>query len=1276
MISNSGYEPHSSAPAADPHSFFPLLPVASFLLFSLATWANAAVPLADIARGEAADRLTRPQILSLFRGYASLGMRAEAAAVLEKRVHLGDIPPEEAAPLFEEIVVEQSRGNDAGKLLSVCETALRAGARTPMVLYSYGTGLRMAGRQGDGSDILAQIGAESPLHPYALYAIGQIAAERGDVDAASDIFRRVREMVEGREGGEPLARRALRSQAELLLTRGRPEEAASIYEALARKGRDPLDLVGRAASRTGKVADEGGPPPDAVAAWPARQRVLLSLLQGGLARERGQFSSAADRLARAEQELRSSPLPAAAGVSESPERGSGGETLRLLIENHRSQRQNLSSVMSVADPAVLRESVVELLLGLLFMDHAIYSAKGALPAGPPIPEAAPLSQREIEEIFQRIEQAALDGLEVDRLVEDLAAKLDTLQNLAHPLQRYRLLTSLEKSQGEIHEIKERIRQRRETALTEMERKNRTAVTGLLKDLGRFLEELTAIRVASGEIREFTRRHFSLLRRDMEEEKASTEAHLRRIREALAFDNERFAALLPSVRAFEERERTALRERKAQELLDLGPVVRRQLADALVARARFLRKNPSEGGGRESLAAVEKAASYLSGAQLSARDRRECALQIGSFLAEGDGLWEPFPGRLAGEKETAMIAALLPVLTEGADGWERREEGLYLAAVLRMRVRDKDAASAARDFLARFPSSPLAGDIAIRLGHESLLSGKEAEATAFYRIAAEGANPESMAVGRYMLGWARFQNGDPEGAAGELTRPLSLSSFRCNGPSSFEEAVLTLAVRAWKEIPLERLSAYGPVESGSCGGKRLLVSLGESEERRGEAARAARVYDVLSRRFSGGEAAWIYEKKSVEEFLRAGKWEEALSRALSLAGKYGPGSAWAESRSLSVREKARMDLMGMLKSLSERMFDEGIRSGERPTMAGAAAGIKKYFALEGGDDSTSEGSLQLKWAIASLASGDRKTGQALLLEILGYQEGDAVGEKAAILYAETMIAGFERKEETAEDAEDAAVLLLSNFPSEKAATLAYRAAAAFLGAREYERAARTAGEVETCWAAPRNLLQEARLIQAEASLSMNDLDAGRNRASGILKDTPTESETGVRERARDLYLLSSLKEVEARTARREWIGAAKMLEETGERFPDSAETSDYFLRAVRLYRLGEDVNGVLRVGLLFLRKFPDRPESVEVAGILGPCLEEREEYGRAADLYAGVAERFPKSVQAPLFLFRAARLFGDHGRPDAARKRFSSYRSKYSNPRWMNAYASLSVGLLS
>ena len=120
----------------------------SVMAFPLLSPAGTSLP--EMARLEASDAVTIDGNRSLFKGYMSLGLLSEAASLLERRVRLGVFPAEAAAPLFEEVVSAQGRYDDPGRLVAVCETAIRSGSRTPLILYSYGTGLRgIRGRVGD-----------------------------------------------------------------------------------------------------------------------------------------------------------------------------------------------------------------------------------------------------------------------------------------------------------------------------------------------------------------------------------------------------------------------------------------------------------------------------------------------------------------------------------------------------------------------------------------------------------------------------------------------------------------------------------------------------------------------------------------------------------------------------------------------------------------------------------------------------------------------------------------------------------------------------------------------------------------------------------------------------------------------------------------------------------------------------------------------------------------------------------------------------------------------
>ena len=1236
--------------------------------------ARASVSLTEMGRIEAADVAKQDNTLALFRGYLSLGLYPEAASLLERRVRVMVFSPPAAAPLFDVLVDAQGRFDSPERLIAVCKTAINNGSRTPQILYFYGMGLRsVRGRLKEASEALAQVGPGSPYHLLALYALGQIAAERGDVAAAEELFRRV-EQGAGRPGGSGnLARRAARSRAEILIAAGRGAEAAPVFKALLREENEPLDRVGLASAGTDPVSALERLPAEMTAKLPLRERIRFLLLFGGLARESGRYELAVDRLTRAGKELEEALSGASALPPAPTDRFETVESLRLQIERLQSLRKGLESTEPLPEEAV-RADALELLVGLLLADRTVSRAAGEMPSA----GYRFFTSSEIGEIVRRIEEVVLDGADVDRIAEQLPAMLNTLRDVSRPsmLSRYPDPREWSRIEGgdEIQILWEKFRQRRSVAVEGIVSARDRDASLLLRDLWLYIRDLGVIRSVSPETWEITLYHFRMAGKGKEQTGEAVKSFRRTIRETVVFADGRLKELLPAVQTLEIREQAAARERRKPELIALRAVVFRQLADALIAQARGLRQDPRKEARKESFAALERAVSLLSGDRLTPTDAADVAVQAGSLLAEGSGRWEPFTGRGAGEKEKEIIARILPLLPVEAPQGSKREESLYLQATFRRAVKDPGAGSAAREFLEKYPASPLSAEIGIRLGHDAFLAGDTGGAVARYRAAAETGDPETSAAARYMLAWIRSQAGDVGGTIRELSHPLSAPSFPCGDPSPFEQAVLALSVRTWEKLPPEMLEAYPPVKGGTCGGKVLLTALWEAEEMRGKVVRAAKVRDVAARRFPSDEGLAALEMRMVGALLRAGQDREALARALALRGKYGPGSAWAQSQPAPVREKAAAELAGMLKNLSERKFDEGIRSGDRSGMSSAATLIGEYFDLKDGESTDEDGELRLKWAIALLGSGDREGGVLLLEELVGEQRGDVTGERAAVLYAETMIAGYERNESSAENAEDAALLLLGEHPSEKAVSLALRGSSAFLAGREYGRARRLAEEVEGSRFAPPTMLAQARLIQAEAALFEGDLAAARGKAALVPADPAAGGDAGSATRAKDLYLLSSLKEVDEKVSSGDPMGAAATLEELSLRFPDAPEAPLYLLRAMRLCAQGGDAEGAIRSGSRFLRDFPRREEAPEAAGVVGPLLEGRKEFARAGDLYEGVALRFPNNEVSPRFLIHAARLAEAHGPPEAAERRFTAYRARYPSPAWMWTYATLSVGL--
>jgi tetratricopeptide (TPR) repeat protein len=1249
----------------------------SAILLSIAVTsvpAHALVSLTEMARIEAADAPSQDNTLALFHGYLGLGLLPEAASLLERRVRMMILPIPAAAPLFDVLVDAQGRFDSPERLITLCETAMLNGGRTPQVLYFYGTGLRsVRGRLGEASAVLGQVGPGSPYHHLALYSLGQIAAGRRDFATAEELFRRVEQEDGGPGGSRNLAGRAARSRAEILIASGRGAEAVPVFEALLREENNPLDRIGLASAGTNPVSALDRLPAEMTAGLPLKERIQYLLLLGGQARESGRHELAVESLTRAGRELDEVISPASPPPTEPRARSDTLESLRLQIERLRSLRQRMESTESRTEEAV-RTDALELLVGLLFADWTVSRAAAETSSA----GGRFLTSAGIVEVVRRIEEVALDGVDVDRFVEQLSATLRTIQNVSRSSVLSPDLDRREKGKleggDEILMLWEEFRQRRSVAVDGIVSARDKDASLLLRNLWLYKRELDVIRSSSPETYEITLKHLGIPRKRKERPGEAREPFRKKIGEIVAFTDGRLMELLKASKILEKEERTAAWERRKPELIGLRAVVFRQLADAFIAEARGLRQDPREEARMKFFAALEQLISLLSGDRLTRTDAADVAVHAGSLLAEGRGRWEPFPGRSAGEREKEMIARILPLLPTKAPSGLRRDQSFYLQVALRLAVKDPGARSAARKFLEEYPASPLAAEIGVRLGHEALLAGDTLGAVARYRAAAEAGEPGTSAAARYMLAWIRFQSGDVDGSVRELTHPLSAPSFPCRDPSPFEQAVLALSARAWEESPLERLDSYPPVKAGTCGGKVLLTALWEAEEKHGEMGRAVQVSDIAALRFPSDEGAAVLAMKTVETLLRVGQDREALARALTLREKYGPWSAWAQSQSAPTREKAAAGLAGMMKNISERKFDEGIRSEGRSAMSSAAMWIGEYFAMKGGDPSGEDGELRLKWAIALLRSGDREGGVLLLKKLAGEKRGDITGERAAVLYAETMITGYERKESTAEDTEDAALLLLAEHPTEKAVSLALRASTAFLAGQEYGRARRLSEEVEGSRSATSGMLAQARLIQAEAALFEGDLAAARGKAALVPDDPAAEGDTGIATRAKDIYLLSSLKEAHGMDSSGDAMGAAAILEELSLRFPDAPETPLYLLRAMRLHAQGGNGEGAVRSGLRFLKEFPRREETAEVAAVVGPLLEERKEFARAGDLYESIATRSPDNEVSPRLLFRAARLAELHGPPGAAERQFSAYRARYPAPTWMWTYATLSLGL--
>ncbi|HEY7586800.1 MAG TPA: hypothetical protein VH866_09865 [Candidatus Deferrimicrobiaceae bacterium] len=1075
----------------------------------------------------------------------------------------------------------------------------------------------------------------------------------------------------------PVFSRAMRAQAELLLLMGRTAEAARTLEGLPQGESSLAESVGIAMVAADPYSALENLPADLIAAEPLRGKVLFLIIKAGIARQQGRFASAVADLTRADDEIRDALSGKSSLFPPRTRSGGAGSAVEAFLQAQATARQRLASRRAGENGSAVRDHAVDLLMALLLLDRY---------AGQPLPygsSASMAGERSagatvmIEPVLNGIERFFMEGIEhtktaakwasvlrdVDRFMDEFRERTGSTREPGRATRRDLLLHRLEKGQAEVRRFHKGIRHLWEAELAGID-PGENSVSRLLREFGLYLNELDGVRIAISEAQAFAGMNIWKTRHRKGPAGYSQAPMADVVRDTLALSDSWTASLLPSIRHRQDQARMVLQEREKRDLSAMRPLVRRHLADALVAEAWSSRRSPRADAQHRYRAAVARAAGLLAEGDLARPDRLDTAINIGFLLAGGTERWERFPGRHAGEWEKNLISLVLPIIESASETDPRREQSRFLMAILGIQSRDKKGLAAGRSFLEEFTGSPFSGDIAVRLGHEELMAGKRARATAFYRTASGTRNSAAQAVARYMLGWIRHRGGAAAGALRELGPVAADPSFRCAEPTAFERDILSLAVEALRNSPLEDLASFSPVAQGDCGGRSVLVLLAESESGRGDGSRAVAAYDELARRFAKDEAAPSYRINAIRELVRAERYREGMSRALELQGKY------------RVDGKSATDLARLLHTLSDRMFAEGVRSGDRFDFSLAAQGIEKYFTLIGRERSGSDEDMRLKQATALLGAGERNAGIRLLKKIQGEHRNGPIGERAALLYAETVIAGYERREHAAEDADEAALLLLRNYPSEKAAGLAFRAASGFLGAEDYARAARIAEEIEKCHAATKSIKARARLVQAEVAVFRNDTAAARRKAALVLEDPGADaSSRDLLARANELSLLAALREIEVKKAGRDWKGAGELFELAGNRFVDRSETPRYYLSALRTYRHGGHENEALEIGLLFLREFPGREETVEVVGAIGPYLQARNEFAKTADLCARVAEAFPRNPMAPGLLFHAARIYEFMGNQDAAMKQFSAYRSRYTDRRWMSAYAGLAIGAI-
>ncbi len=1245
MSSNSSRDaiPPDAASARLMRILRALAPAALVLrLLSAPASAGASATLPEMARLEAADRLDRIQVERLARWYGTLGLPREAAEFVERRIGAGDLSREEAVPIFEAIVRDASRRGDALSLRAVCDASLRNGNAGAPVILACADGLRLDGRLDAASALLSRIGPRDPSFLEARYAIGQVAVARGDLESALAIFRDIkRDAAAGRRA--TLAGRAGLAEADLLVM----------------TGRSPGSIP-------------AGVPVAAPEDRSSRQRVVEMIRAGDAAVGRGEIAEAVGSFRRSLAEAKtvlSSPLPTDAGTAR--ELAGPPETFRLLLAAHEAAGRVVAR-NAAPGSSPPPEEVRTLLADLLVLGFVLDRADSSLPLLSSSSRTPYLSPARKDAIFRLIERNTFGGIETGRLLAKSGKSLEVFENIAHPIRRYRSLADLEGRLATMEALAGSAAVSREDLAASLASVEVKDIRPALRNLDAYLRDLDAVRAASDETRDLVGRRFDIFpkgRNPVTDDDAAGVA----AREGTAFERAATADLRRFARDLETRARSVARQREEIDFRNLRAVAARRSVEALVSQARLLEEKRPEDWHAQFWRALGDAVAVLAEDVPDRAFRSESAVRIGALAAARLPRWERFPERAPRGPESDLIRNLLPLLDGGVgDGGDTP----WISSLLRWRVGDPGAAAAARAFLARDPTSPMAGPVALRLGHDALRARRSGDARDAYRDASGRGPADVAASARFMLGWLAYEDGDAPRALQDLAAALAVLPAVRSDAAALEADVVSLAVRCWLNAPGERLLAYGPIRERTQAGKRIMAGLAEAEFRRGRMARAAELFSAIATAYPGDGDGLTYEIRSVESLARGGTDREALSRALDLARRIRGVSFPADARRGVSQGGEVTTLARLLRELSGRRFAEGTRSGLAEPMSDAAAGIAEYFELLGSGPREGEAELRLTWAVARLRSGDRAGGLRLLEEIRSGGTPASVAERAALLHSDVSISGFAGREIPASRAEESIRFLFRHFLGEKATGLGVRAAIAFLDAGDAARAARAAAAVAGSATATAGVRGEATLLHAKALLLAGDLPAARLKAGALLGAAPDKSGLELRTHARDVFVLATRKEAEAKAAAGDRIAAAALLEELAARFPDLPDAADRVLDALTYYRDASDAEASLRTGSAFLRLFPDRIESLDVAAVIGPLLEERGRGAEAARLYARMSDLFPRVDKSRRFLFRAARVAEKEGDGDAAQRWYAAYAGRYREPRWAAADAVLSAAVLS
>ncbi|HEY5996032.1 MAG TPA: hypothetical protein VIU29_03385, partial [Candidatus Deferrimicrobiaceae bacterium] len=903
-------------------ALLPLLPLAPILLFILAGAAEAGLPgpsLSQMARIEASGEANPERDAILFHGYLALGLRRDAASLLERRLRSGMLSASQAAPRFEALLDVYGGDFDPDETAAVCRMADRNNVRKSSILYACGRTLLEKGNARDGAPFLGAIVPDDPLYPYALQALGQAAAAGQDYLAASAMFGRARGQFVGRP--EEAARAAL-AQAECLLLLGRESEAIPLFEDVLSVEESPVARAGLGYARgDGSSPAAGEPSPESIAALPPRQRIFCRLLEAASARNANRFPAAfvliEDAKATAggiasQPAFRERTMALSTTPTESFHRAATlSDALRLRLDTALDDG-HAAGVKPDLDR--LAATGVDLILGLLVQGRLAGSIEGQFPSSGGRPER--ISREEVGLALDRLEEIVLRGNTIGRLAESISIRMGTLENIAHPIGRYRLLGRLENHRDNILEAGGRVRELRTAAANEIAGDGPPQFKRFLMDAGRLLNELEDADRRYVEADRVFRESFDIFREKADSSEDGSPALRLAIQKAIDFERAATARMSDAIAELESDRREELLALERVRTDALRSKIAFQEAEMHVAHARsLLEEMPKPGLTGEALAAALRAASFLGDGLLSPDDRLRLAVGLGFMAAARQERWVPFPENSINDGERQLTESFLPVLEAGGGTGQTAFDAAYLSALFGLRQQGRGAEFAAREFMKAHPGTERAADLSIRLAVRLVSRKTPGEAAALLDIAAGTGSSDTATAARALIGSLRLKEGNLAGSVAALSAPLSDPDAFCGTLSSFEDEVLETVASAWRGLPLDGLEIYPPIRDGRCGGRRLLELLGESEDLRGEPGRACQAYELLQFRFREHVNAPVYEARGIEERIRLGQERAAVPRMLALTEKFGPDSAWWGTAPPSLRESFRGSVVKSLRRLS-------------------------------------------------------------------------------------------------------------------------------------------------------------------------------------------------------------------------------------------------------------------------------------------------------------------------------------------------------------------------